>query len=137
TGATGLRQGNYVQGTVCLILRKRTEGTFGYLSDIAPEIEDQVKAQLHTMRTLDDDADPSFGDADFQLAAYAAALRVLTSYSNIDQIDIGRELRRERKKGEITPITRLIEQAVEIATNEMVPRGLQSRTWRLLGPHER
>lgn len=137
TGATGLRQGNYVQGTVCLILRKRQDSSFGYLSDISPEIEDEVKSQLETMRTLDDDADPSFGDADYQLAAYAAALRVLTSYSEIDEIDIARELRQPRKKGASSPITKLIEQAVEIATNEMVPRGLQSRTWRHLGPDER
>ena len=27
TGSTGLRQGNYVQGTVILVLRKRTDGT--------------------------------------------------------------------------------------------------------------
>ena len=137
TGATGLRQGNYVQGTVCLILRKRQGNTFGYLSDISPEIEDEVKRQLETMRTLDDDADPSFGDADYQLAAYAAALRVLTHYSEIDEIDIARELRQPRTKGVKGPITALIEQAVEIATNEMVPRGLQSRTWRHLGADER
>lgn len=137
TGATGLRQGNYVQGTVCLILRKRAGSSFGYLSDISPEIEDEVKAQLETMRTVDDDADPSFGDADYQLAAYAAALRVLTSYSEIDEIDIARELRRPRKRGESSPITSLIEQAVDIATNAMVPRGIQPRTWRRLGPDER
>src|SRR5699024_7271919 len=75
--------------------------------------------------TVDDDADPSFGDADYQLAAYAAALRVLTSYSEIDEIDITRELRRPRKRGESSPITSLIEQAVDIATNAMVPRGIQ------------
>src|SRR5699024_107938 len=96
-----------------------------------------VKQQLETMRRLDNDADPSFGDADYQLAAYAAALRVLTSYSEIDEINIELELSRPRVKGQANPITKLIEQAVEIATNEIVPRGLDSRTWRRLGPDER
>jgi adenine-specific DNA methylase len=137
TGATGLRQGNYVQGTVCLVLRKRVGHSFGYLSDIYPEVEQEVKTQLETMRALDDDADPSFGDADYQLAAYAAALRVLTSYSEIDEIDIKRELSRPRTRGEASPITRLIDQAVDIATNVMVPRGLEQRTWRRRGPSER
>ncbi len=137
TGATGLRQGNYVQGTVCLVLRKRTGNSFGYLNDISPEIEDEVKRQLETMRKLDDDEDPSFGDADYQLAAYAAALKVLTSYGEIGEIDIARELRRPRVRGERSPITALIEQAVDIATNAMVPRGIQPRTWRRLNPDER
>lgn len=137
TGATGLRQGNYVQGTVCLVLRKRSGNAFGYLSDIHPEVEEEVRQQLATMRAFDDDVDPSFGDADYQLAAYAAALRVLTQYSEIDAIDIKRELTRPRQRGEKTEITRLIEQAVEIAANAMIPRGLNERTWRRLTPSER
>lgn len=137
TGATGLRQGNYVQGTVCLVLRKRAGTSFAYLSDISPEVEDEVKGQLERMRALDDDADPSFGDADYQLAAYAAALRVLTSYSSIGEIDIRRELSRTRTRGEESRITLLIKQAVDIATNAMVPRGLEPATWRRLGPDER
>ncbi len=137
TGATGIRQGNYVHGTVCLVLRKRAGDSYGYLSDIYPEVEAEVKRQLDEMRAIDDDADPSFGDADYQLAAYAAALRVLTQYSEIDEIDIKRELGRPRTKGEKSPITRLIEQAVDIATNAIVPRGMEPRTWRRLGPDER
>ncbi|MCC6313316.1 MAG: DNA methylase, partial [Thermomicrobiales bacterium] len=138
TPTAGLKGGgNYVQGTVCLVLRKRADNVFGYLSDITPEIEAEVKAQLATMRALDDDADPSFGDADYQLAAYAAALRALTRYGEIDEIDIRRELSRPRVRGEVSPITRLIEQAVDIATNAMVPRGISERTWRRLGPDER
>jgi adenine-specific DNA methylase len=138
TPSTGVKGGgNYVQGTVCLILRKRTGKSFAYLSDISPEVEDEVKRQIESMRTIDDDADPSFGDADLQLAAYAAALRVLTSYSEIGDIDIQRELGRTRKKGEKSPITLLIEQAVDIATNAMVPRHLDAAIWRRLTPDER
>ena len=137
TGSTGIRQGNYVQGTVCLVLRKRTSDMRGYLSDIHPEIQQEVKRQIEVMTALDDQDDPNFGDADYQLAAYAAALRVLTAYSSIDEIDIDRELRRPRERGVVSPITRLIEQAVRIASDAIVPNGIERATWRRLGPEER
>lgn len=137
TGGTGLRQGNYVQGTVCLVLRKRTSNTRGYLSDIHPEIQQEVKRQIEAMTELDDRDDPNFGDADYQLAAYAAALRVLTAYSSIDEIDIDKELRRPRERGVTSPITRLIEQAVRIASDSIVPNGIERATWRRLAPEER
>ncbi len=137
TGVTGVRQGNYVQGTVCLVLRKRRNNTRGYLSDIHPEIQQEVKRQIDTMTALEDAGDPNFGDADYQLAAYAAALRVLTAYSSIDEIDIQKELRRPRERRVASPITRLIEQAVRIASDSIVPNGLDRTTWRRLTPEER
>lgn len=129
--------GNYVQGTVCLVLRKRTAATRGYLSDIHPEIQAEVRRQIEAMTALDDAGDPNFGDADYQLAAYAAALRVLTAYASIDEIDIDRELRRPRERGVTSPITRLIEGAVRIANDAIVPRGLEQAVWRRLSPEER
>ncbi len=137
TAEAGLRQGNYVQATVCLVLRKRTSNTRGYLSDIHPEIQQEVRRQIEVMTDLDDQDDPNFGDADYQLAAYAAALRVLTSYSSIDEIDIDRELRRPRERGVVSPITRLIEQAVRIASDSIVPNGIDKTTCRRLAPEER
>ena len=89
------------------------------------------------MTALDDTADPSFGDADYQLAAYAAALRVLTAYAAIDEIDIQRELRRPRERGVVSPITKLIEQAVRIASDAIVPPGIAKAAWRKFGPEER
>jgi len=119
------------------VLRKRTSNTRGYLSDIHPEIQQEVRRQIEVMTDLDDQDDPNFGDADYQLAAYAAALRVLTSYSSIDEIDIDRELRRPRERGVVSPITRLIEQAVRIASDSIVPNGIEKATWRRLAPEER
>jgi adenine-specific DNA methylase len=80
---SGLKTGNYVQGTVLLVLRKQTSDETAFLDEISPEVEHEVKAQLDAMRALEDQEDPNFGDTDYQLAAYAAALRVLTQYKQI------------------------------------------------------
>ena len=137
TSSTGLKQGNFVQGTVILILRKRQGDERGDLSDIFPDVQREVRQQVKTMLALDPKDDPNFGDADYQLAAYAAALRVLTGYASIGGIDVERELRRTRPKGEVSPVTTLIERAVRIASDELVPAGLDAAIWRKLGPEER
>ncbi|MGH2388401.1 MAG: DNA methylase, partial [Chloroflexota bacterium] len=137
TGATGIKQGNYVQGTVILVLRKRQGEQRGDMSDIFPDVQAEVRRQVRTMLALDPKDDLNFGDADYQLAAYAAALRVLTSYAGIGEIDVERELGRTRPKGEMSPVTTLIERAVRIASDELVPAGLDTTIWRKLGPDER
>lgn len=133
----GLKQGNYVQGTVNLILRKRQGSERGEMADIFPDVQAEVRQQVRSMQALDPKDDPNFGDADYQLAAYAAALRVLTSYGTVGDIDVERELRRTRAKGETSPVAGLIERAVRIASDELVPAGLDITIWRKLGPEER
>jgi len=137
TESAGIKQGNHVQGTVVLILRKRKGSQRGDLSDLYPDMQAEVQRQLQSMIDLDPKEDPNFGDADYQLAAYAAALRVITSYAAIDEIDPERELRRVRTRGEKSPFTGLIEQAVRIASDYLVPAGIERATWRRLGPEER
>lgn len=137
TESAGIKQGNHVQGTVVLVLRKRKGNQRGDLSDLYPDMQTEVQAQLQSMIDLDPKEDPNFGDADYQLAAYAAALRVITSYASIDEINPERELRRARTKGEKSPFTGLIEQAVRIASDYLVPEGIERSTWRRLGPEER
>jgi len=137
TESGGIKQGNYVQATVVLVLRKRKGNQRGDLSDLYPDMQAEVQIQLQSMIDLDPKDDPNFGDADYQLAAYAAALRVITSYASIDEIDPERELRRTRTKGEKSPFTGLIEQAVRIASDYLVPDGIERSTWRRLGPEER
>jgi adenine-specific DNA methylase len=88
TEASGIKQGNYVQGTVCLVLRKRVGGEPGFLDEVYPLVEDEVKRQIASMQALDDGGEPNFNDADYQLAAYAAALKVLTQYGNLDGRDV-------------------------------------------------
>lgn len=133
---SALKQGNYVQGTVLLVCRKRTEEEAVFLDEIAHRVEAEVRRQLDSMLALEDASDPNFGDADYQLAAYAAALRVLTERP-IEEIDPAREILRDRPKGESRPVERLIRNAVKIACDHLVPRGIERDLWKTLSPMER
>jgi putative DNA methylase len=133
----GLKQGNYVQGTVLLVLRKRTSQETAYRDEISVLIEGEVKAQMDSMLALDDQEDPNFGDTDYQLAAYAAALRVLTQYQKIEDLDIEYELSRTRPRGEISPIEEIIEEAVKTACDYLIPQGFDPQLWKKLTPEER
>jgi len=76
-----------------------------------------------------------FEDADLQMAGYAAALRVLTAYARIDGTDMTREALRPRKKGEKSLVSDIIEFAVQVANEHLVPEGMEARVWeRLSGP---
>lgn len=137
TSSGGLKSGgNYVQGTVLLVLRKRLDKETAFISEIYSEIEDEVKEQLDQMTNLDDKEDPNFADTDYQLAAYAAALRVLTWY-DIEGYDVEHELFREKVKGEKNKFEEMIDKAVEIATNHLIPDGIDKLHWRDLNAQER
>lgn len=137
TDASGLKQGNYVKGTVLLVLRKQTSEETAYIDELYPEIELEVKKQIDSMRELDDKEDPNFSDTDYLLAAYAASLRVLTSYKQIEDIDVDYELSKSRISGEESPIERLINEAVKIAYDYLTPSGFDSYLWKMLTPEER
>ena len=49
-----LKKGNYVQGTVLLVLRKRTHHDEVFRDELPDMIEDEVRAQLDEMLALDD-----------------------------------------------------------------------------------
>ncbi|MDL2123228.1 MAG: DUF1156 domain-containing protein [Deltaproteobacteria bacterium] len=135
--SSGLKKGNYVQGTVLLILRKRLSNKMAFLDEIYPEIEDEVRQQLDYMMELDDKDEPNFADTDYQLAAYAAALRVLTQYGDIEGRDIRHELFRQREAGEKTAFEKVIDRAVEIASDHLVPSGIDRRYWKNISAPER
>jgi putative DNA methylase len=78
-----------------------------------------------------------YTDGDLTLAAYAAALQVVTSYSTIDRQPLDRDLYRKLDKGERTMIRDLVEYAVQVANGLLVPTGFPSDAWRDLGPAER
>lgn len=137
TDASGLKQGNYVKGTVLLVLRKQTSEETAYLDELYPEIEMEVKNQIDSMRELDDKEDPNFSDADYLLSAYAASLKVLTSYKQIEDIDVKYELSKTRAAGEESPIEKIINEAVKIAYDYLIPGGFDSYTWKILTPEER
>ncbi len=134
---TSLKQGNYVQGTVLLVLRKQTSTETIFLDEIYPEVELEVQKQLAEMIRLEDNEDPNFGDADYQLAAYAAALRVLTKYKKIAEIDVEKELSRSSQARGQSLIERLIQNAVKIACDYLIPRGFDANIWKMLSAEER
>lgn len=108
-----------------------------FLDELYPEIEDEVRQQLDHMLALDDKENPNFTDTDYQLAAYAAALRVLTKYNDVEGRDIQHELFRHKQAGEQSAFEKVIDRAVEIASDHLVPKGLQSRYWKVLSATER
>ena len=134
---SGLKKGNYVQGTVLLILRKRLDEKTVFTDELYPLVEDEVRRQLNHMLWLDDNEDPNFADTDYQLAAYAAALRVLTGFSEIEGHNIEHELFRVRKKGEKSEFELIIDRAVEIACDHLVPAGFDRYQWKSLSNIER
>lgn len=136
TEAAGIKKGNYVQGTVCLVLRKRTVNEPGFLDEVYPLVEDEVKRQIASMQALDEGGEPNFNDADYQLAAYAAALKVLTQYGNLDGKDVEHEVFAVRAKNEKSDFQTVIERALGIACDTLVPRGLDN-SWRELSLVER
>jgi putative DNA methylase len=136
TEAAGIKKGNYVQGTVCLVLRKRVSGEPGFLDEVYPLVEDEVKRQIASMLALDEGGEPNFNDADYQLAAYAAALKVLTQYGNLDGRDVEHEVFAVRTKNEKSDFEKVIERALGIACDTLIPKGLDN-SWRDLSLAER
>lgn len=137
TEASGLKQGNYVKGTVLLVLRKQTSDATAYMDELYPDVEEEVKNQIDSMRELDDKDDPNFNDADYLLAAYAASLKVLTSYRQLEDIDVAYELSKSRDDNTVSPVEQIINEAVKIAHDYLIPSGIDSFIWKTLTPEER
>ncbi len=138
-----LKKGGYVQGTVILVLRKRLEAERGYKDEVVQEVKAQVAHQIDTMVGLNQSLrghgriENLFEDADLQMAGYAAALRVLTRYAVIDGVDMTKEALRPRKKGERGVVGEIIEFAVQVANEHLVPEGLDAGLWERLNGSER
>jgi putative DNA methylase len=136
---SALKEGNYVQGTICLVLRMRLGESNARRMEIEAEIEDAVREKLEQLAALDDawTAETLYTDGDLTLAAYAAALQVVTSYSTIDRQPLDRDLYRKLKKGEATMLRELIGYAEQIANGLLVPESFPHDMWRDIGSPER
>ena len=138
-----LKKGGYVQGTVILVLRKRKLGEHGYKDEIVQEVKVEVADQIDTMAGLNQSLkghgriENLFEDADLQMAGYAAALRVLTKYTMIDGVDMTKEALRPRAKGERGLVGEIINFAVQVANEHMVPEGMMPKVWEILTGPER
>lgn len=137
TDASGLKSGNYVKGTVLLVLRKRTGTDEAFLNEVYEEIQEEVEAQIETMERLDNTEEPNFSDPDYVLAAYAASLKVLTSYAAIDELDLDYELEKAIDNPRGSQIVQVIEKAKDIAYGCIIPRGFDRQSWRSLSQAEK
>ncbi len=130
-----LKKGGYVQGTVTLMLRKRLAGEkVGFKQRILPAVRQEVQLQIEQMMNLNKEVkdrmgEPVFNDSDLQMAGYAAALKVLTSYTSIGGEDVTTFALRPRRVGETTVVDEIVQQASEVANSILVPEGLSSDTW--------
>ncbi len=140
---SALRGGQYVKGTILLVLRKRSDNLDGARDEIAYELIDKVERQVLFLTGLNENAkalyreENLFEDADIQMAGYAAALRVLTRYASINGVDMAQEALRPRVKGQKTMVDELIEFAVDLANQHLVPLGLSREVWNDLSNTER
>jgi hypothetical protein len=120
------------------VLKKRRIGRgVGFLDEIYPLVEAEVDAQIRSMREHDHLDQPDFGDADLQIAAYAAALRVITDYDAIAGLDLRAILRGETINSGAKDLQDLIEAAGKMATARTIPRGVSQELWRRATQAER
>jgi putative DNA methylase len=136
-----LKKGGYVQGTVLLVVRKRLNPESAYRDELVQEVRKEVALQIETMVGLNQKtkghgrSENLFEDADLQMAGYAAALRVLTGYSRVDGQDMADEAARPRQTGTKDIVKEVIDFAVQVANEYLVPEGLPRTLWeRLSGP---
>jgi putative DNA methylase len=132
---SALREGQYVKGTILLVLRKRLQEQDAARDELAYELAEEVKSQVDLLTGLNKDIkalyrdENLFEDADLQMAGYAASLRVLTRYSQIDGVSMTQEAMRPRVKGQTTMVDELIAFAVNIANEYLVPEGVDRVVW--------
>ena len=137
TDASGLKDGNYVKGTVLLVLRKRMCTSEAFLDEINADIKCEVITQIESMQRLDDKEDQNFSDPDYVLAAYAASLKVLTSYSSIGELDLDYELDKAINDPKNSKVVALIERAKKQAYDCIIPTDFDNFLWKELSPTER
>jgi len=137
TDASGLKNGNYVKGTVLLVLRKQTGNDTAFLDEINTDIRSEVKHQIASMQKLDDKEEPNFSDPDYVLAAYAASLKVLTSYAEIEDLDLEYELNQAISNPSGSKIVGIIENAKKVAYDCVIPIEFDSFLWRELSNAEK
>ena len=139
---TRLSDNAHVKGTVLLVLRKRSSEVSVFSDDLAYAIAGEVRAKVEDLRGLNQTIEKTgqevlFSDADLQMAAYAAALNVLTSHRYIDGKDMVFEASRPRRVGEKTLVDQMIAYAVEVANQHLIPTGIQAGDWSKLSAIER
>ena len=137
TDASGLKDGNYIKGTVLLVLRKQTGNEMAFLDEINSDIRAEVRKQIASMLELENKEEPNFSDPDFVLAAYAASLKVLTSYKTIEDLDLDYELNLAINNPSQSSVVKIIETAKKIAYDCVIPLDFESYLWKDLSNAEK
>lgn len=137
TDASGLKDGNYVKGTVILVLRKQTGEDIAFLDEINTDIRAEVRNQISSMLELENKEEPNFSDPDYVLAAYAASLKVLTSYKTIEDLDLDYELNLAINNPSQSSVVKIIEAAKKIAYDCVIPFEFESYLWKDLSNAEK
>jgi len=137
TESGGLKDGNYVKGTVLLVLRKQNSDEMTFLDEINSDIRAEVRNQIASMLALENKEEPNFSDPDFVLAAYAASLKVLTSFRTIEDLDLDYELNLAINEPAKSSIVKIIETAKKIAYDQVIPLGFESYFWKELSHAEK
>lgn len=137
TESGGLKDGNYVKGTVLLVLRKLNGNEMAFLDEINADIRSEVRNQIASMLELENKEEPNFTDPDFVLAAYAASLKVLTSYKTIEDLDLDYELNLAINNPSQSNIVKIIEAAKKIAYDCVIPLDFESYLWKDLSNAEK
>lgn len=137
TDASGLKNGNYVKGTVLLVLRKQTGDEMAFLDEISTDIRSEVRKQIASMLDLDNKEEPNFNDPDFVLAAYAASLKVLTSFKEIEDLNLDYELDLAINNPSQSQIVKIIENAKKIAYDCVIPAEFDNLLWKDLSNVEK
>ncbi len=137
TESGGLKDGNYVKGTVLLVLRKQTGDDMAFLDEINSDIRAEVRKQIANMLELENKEEPNFSDPDFVLAAYAASLKVLTSFKTIEDLDLDYELNLAINNPVQSSIVKIIEAAKKIAYDCVIPLDFESYLWKDLSNAEK
>lgn len=139
---SALRQGANVKSTVILVLRKRMGKAETYRDDLGEELAGAVETQVEALTGLDQQvrekrSEGLYADADLQMAGYAAALKVLTSYSVIDGKDMVAEAKAPKRTDAKGLVDELIDFAEQTAVQYLTPAGIEKEDWKKLQPVER
>lgn len=139
-----LRTGANVTGTVLLTLRRAAGERRAWRDELEYELQEEVRAQVERMngqnsRLAGEESGGLYQPVDFQMAAYTAAMRVLTGCDVMDGVEMRREAEAPGDRA-VAMVDALIRYAQDVAEELLRPAGLPAaleRGWNMLNAAER
>ena len=139
-----LRTGANVTGTVLLTLRRAAGERRAWRDELEYELQEEVRGQVERMngqnnRLAGEESGGLYQPVDFQMAAYTAAMRVLTGCDVIDGVEMRQQA--EAPTGKVgAMVNELIRYAQDVAEELLLPAGIPAaleRGWAMLNAAER